>query len=234
MPIERLDTGPSFARTAAGRLAEMIRHAIRVHGDCIMGLSGGSTPGPVYAELAKEMIDWSRVTVFLADDRCVTPDHPHSNQLLVRSTLLAHTAARPRVIFPDMSRPPDEAATEYARRLEELLADRPADIVTLGMGPDGHIASLFPPLDDRAFGPALAIHTVTDVFDVHDRISVTLPVLRKTARAVFLLKGTEKQDLWNTMESSGEDVRRWPAKEVVAAGNVTVVMGEGGYGGYGA
>lgn len=225
MPVERTDAGPSFARTAAQKLGDLIRRAIRANGTCVIGLSGGSTPGPVYEELAGEMIDWSRVTVFLADDRCVSPDHPDSNQHLVRSALLSRLSEPPATLFHDTSLPPAEAAEAYGKRLEELLAERGADIVVLGMGPDGHIASLFPPLDERAFGPAFAIHTTTDAFAVHDRISVTLPVLAGAAHAVFLLKGEDKLRLWEEMEASTEDAHRWPARAVLEKGTVTLIAG---------
>lgn len=225
MNNERIDAGPAFARTAAQRLAEIMRHAIRTHGDCVIGLSGGSTPGPVYTELAKEMIDWERVTVFLVDDRCVSPDHPDSNQQLIRSSLLSLLPAQPRIVFHDTSLTPNEAAAGYGKKLEELLSNRGADIVVMGMGPDGHIASLFPPLDNDAFGPAYAIHTTTDTFSVHDRISVTLPVLTSAGHAVFLLKGEDKKRLLIEMETSDEDSHRWPAKELMKAGNMVFILG---------
>lgn len=224
MPVERIDAGPSFARTAAQKLGDLIRRSIRAHGTCVIGLSGGSTPGPVYEELAGEMIDWTRVTVFLVDDRCVSPDHPDSNQHLVQSTLLSRLSGPPATCFHDTSLPPDEAADAYGARLQELLAARGADIVVLGMGPDGHIASLFPPLGESAFGPASAIHTTTDAFAVHDRISVTLPVLAGAAHAVFLLKGEDKLRLWEEMEASAEDLRRWPAKALLER-PVTLIAG---------
>ena len=221
--MERIDASPAFAHAAAEKLAQIIRHAIREHGNCIIGLSGGSTPGPVYEELAKEMIDWARVSIFLVDDRCVSSDHPDSNQQLIRSSLLSRLHTQPHLIFHDTSLPPDEAAAQYDERLKELLTDRHADLVVLGMGPDGHIASLFPPLGDEASGPAYAIHTTTNVFTVHDRVSVTLPVLTTAGHAVFLLKGDDKKSLWAEMETSDENVQRWPAKALLAAGNVTLI-----------
>lgn len=225
MTNSRIDAGTSFPRTAASTIANMMRRAIRAHGQCVIGLSGGSTPGPVYEELSAEMLDWTRVSVFLVDDRCVGPEHPDSNQSLIASTLLVRLPVQPKLVVPDTSLPPADAASAYGERLDTLLGERPADVVLLGMGPDGHIASLFPPLGEDALGPARAIRTVTDAFAVRDRISVTLPVLAGASAAVFLLRGKEKHRVWEAMLSSADNERRWPAKAVLAAGKSTVIAG---------
>jgi 6-phosphogluconolactonase len=224
MNVHITDAGSDFARIATDVIAKHMRHAIRTHGDCIIGLSGGSTPRPVYELLADEAIDWTRVTVFLVDDRCVSSDHPDSNQYLIVSSLLKK-AAGAKAVFHDTSLPPEDAAKDYGERLTAMFT-RPADIVVLGMGRDGHIASLFPPLTKDAFGPAAAIHTTTDVFAVHDRISVTLPVLASAAHAIFLFKGADKSAVWEEMMASDEDVRRWPAKAVTEGGHAEVIKGE--------
>jgi 6-phosphogluconolactonase len=223
-----IDAGTGFVQKASELIGGMIRSAIREHGSCTVGLSGGSTPGPVYQALAKEAIDWNRVTFFLVDDRCVSPDHPDSNQLLARTTIVNATGAA--AVFPNSSLPPEESATDYADRLGVLL-DRPIDVNILGMGPDGHITSLFPPVPDTGFGDAIAIHTQTPLdenrrplFAVKDRITLTLPVLAAATQSVFLMK-SEKKQLWEEMLASEEDERRWPAKGIIASSNVTVIFG---------
>jgi len=215
----------AFVATGADLLEHRIEGAIQRHGSCVIGLSGGSTPGPIYAALGKKNdIDWSVVHVFLVDDRCVPPDHEHSNQKLIRETLLS-TAIIPaqNLFFPNTELSPAECAAEYGQRLSALFAVHPFDISVLGMGPDGHIASLFPPLQDEAFAPAIALPAVTDRFDVRDRISVSLPVLTKAAWSLFLIKGAEKKAVWTTMEESTEGPKIWPAKAILDATPSTVL-----------
>lgn len=223
-----IDTGPDFASKASALIAGFIRSAIREHGACTVGLSGGSTPKPVYEALAKETVDWTRVTFFLVDDRCVSADHPDSNQLLARTSIISATGAA--TVFPDAALPPDQSAKDYAKRLTALL-ERPIDVAILGMGPDGHITSLFPPVPDEAFGDAIAIHTQTPLdsdnrplFAVRDRISLTLPILSAATHTVFLLKGADKKHLWEEMTASTKDEKRWPAKYIIERAEVTVVM----------
>ena len=98
------------------------------------------------------------------------------------------------------------------------------DIVTLGMGSDGHIASLFPPVPDIALGDeALVVHTETDQFAITDRISVSLNFLCAAQDQIFFLKGTDKKFVWDEMIASDEDEHRWPAKRMIETGDVSLV-----------
>lgn len=206
-------------------LKDAITTAITERGFCILGLSGGSTPKPIYEALGKEKIDWSKVWTFLVDDRYVRGDDPNSNQFLLRSTLLKNAAIpESQIIFPDTTLPLPQCVALYDQHLNSLLHKGPPDIVTLGMGDDGHIASLFPPLADDAFGPALVMHTMTEKFAVRDRMSVTVPVLTKATQAVFFLKGADKKKRWEEMMKSGEDERKWPAKLIIESVPTTVIL----------
>ncbi|TSC80573.1 MAG: 6-phosphogluconolactonase [Candidatus Peregrinibacteria bacterium Gr01-1014_25] len=214
-----------FTTQSAGLLAAILRRNITDHGRCTIGLSGGSTPRPVYEILGKAAgIDWSAVTVFLVDDRCVRADSPHSNQFLLRSTLLrAAPIPESQVLFPDPSLAPDDSAEEYGRVLAPIVT-RGIDAVVLGLGADGHIASLFPPVPDTAAGPALVIATHTDRFDIPQRISVTLPVLTSAREAVVLL-GKDKKSAWEELRANEEDWHRWPLKAVTEKVETTAVLG---------
>jgi 6-phosphogluconolactonase len=224
MPLQTIDAGSDFAQKAAEVIAGIMRSAIRQHGSCTVGLSGGSTPKPVYEALAQEAIDWSRVTFFLVDDRCVSPDHPDSNQQLARSSIINVTGAAS--VFPDTSLPPDESAQEYGSRLRLLWNNHLPDVMIVGMGPDGHIASLFPPLAENLMDDTrLVAHTTTDTFAVHDRITLTLNPITAAEHHVFLLKGEDKKQLWEEMMDSAENEQRWPAKRIVDHSHVTVVFG---------
>lgn len=230
MPYARIDalTEQEFTEKAAILLSKQIQFFIKEHGTCVIGLSGGTTPKPVYQMLAKDKgIDWSKVTIFLVDDRYVTADHTDSNQHLVRATILTHAQIpADQIILPHTHMPLEQCISNYNERLGELLKDHPADIVILGMGDDGHIASLFPPVLDEAFDANLfAIHTTTDRFAVRDRISVTLPVLTKAKMAVFLLKGEGKRAVWEEMLKEKQDSRKWPAQAVLAEERSFAVIG---------
>lgn len=214
------NTHDEFVNAAATVLERAIVVAIEEKGKCVLGLSGGSTPGPVYALLGrKRTIDWDKVHLFLVDERCVPSDDDRSNQKLVEETLLKH-AGIPDLQrhFPDTSLPPGEAARKYDYDLRQLLADDGPDVVTLGMGDDGHIASLFPPLSTAELQAAeYAVSTKTPLkddgtprFPVLDRISTTLTLLRISSTKVFLLSGEQKKAVWEQTSRLGTDALRWP------------------------
>ena len=220
--IIKVDTD-AFTERGCAWMADIIKKSIEDRGRAGIGLSGGSTPGPIYDLLGKEKgIDWSKVWIFLVNDRYIRADDPKSNQFLLRSTLLKHAPIpESQIIFPDTTLPYEKCIDLYEKHLKDLLKKSPPDLVTLGLGPDGHIASLFPPLSDETFGDHLVIGTTTDHFDVRERISVTIPVITATREAIFFLKGQEKQRAWREMMESSDDVRRWPAKALYRA---TVLM----------
>lgn len=216
-------------------LAALIAAAIADRGECILGLSGGSTPKPVYEALGAQGLDWDRVKCFLIDERYVPADHKDSNQKLVRESLVAQAHIKEtNLVFPDTSLPLEQCIESYSRDLTSLFDEHLADVVVLGMGPDGHIASLFPVLQKLAMSPStslragneqLAIHTITDQFAVHDRISVALPVIAASQHAVFLLNGDDKKKIWEEMIASSDDEARWPAKRVLESADVTIIFG---------
>ena len=225
MPIRRIDIAgkSAFIEMGADLMHREITSAIAVRGSCTIGLSGGSTPVPVYERLtALPDIDWQNVFVFLTDERHIDADHPDSNQRLVRQSLASRThIPEDHLIFPDTHLPHEECAAEYAERLGAHLQSHAIDMVVLGMGPDGHITSLFPPVPKEAWGSSVAIatHTPLDesgkpLFAVRERISTTFPVLKKSMSSLLLL-GQDKRALWETMEKSTDTSVRWPIKELM-------------------
>ena len=221
-----VETPEAFVADATAFIADIVREAIANDGRCILGLSGGSTPGPVYEALGREPgIDWSKVWIFLVDDRCVPADHPKSNQFLLRSTILKHAPIpESQIVVPDVTLAPDETARKYGEEIASMTRVGKPALVVLGLGEDGHIASLFPPVSEAAFSMTGAIHTTTTAFDIHDRISVTLPVLTSSKQALFLLKGEKKIGVWEEMVEGVEGVKRWPGKAVVEGVETTVMV----------
>jgi len=210
----------SFACEGVSHMRGVILEAINRGKRAVLGLSGGSTPRAIYEALGQENLDWSKVWVFLVDDRYINADDPKSNQFLLRSTLLKHAPIpESQIIFPDTTLPYEECIRSYEVQLRSLLKN-PADLVTLGLGDDGHIASLFPPVPDEAFGDRVVIGTETEQFDVKQRISVTIPVLQAAHETIFFLKGEAKKKTWKEMMTSKEGPNRWPGK---ALKNPTVI-----------
>lgn len=214
------DSQDEFIRVAATVLERAIVLAVEQRNRCILGLSGGSTPGPVYELLGqKRTVDWGKVHLFLADERCVPTNDDNSNQKLITNTLLKH-AAIPDLQrhFPDVSLPPGECARSYDHTLRTLMPDDGPDVVVLGMGNDGHVASLFPPLSAADLHAAeYAVATTVPLgpngtlrFPIRDRISASLTLLRMAETKVFLLNGAMKKTPWHETSLPGADALQWP------------------------
>ncbi len=153
-------------------------------------------------------IAWERVLFFLTDERYTDVKSKDCNQRMVWETMLTHEASRARTLFPNTALPLEDCVASYNDRLRDLKAD----IVILGMGDDGHIASLFPPLGQEVYGPEHVLHTTTDRFAVRDRISVTFPILLGASKRLFLITGEKKAKLLATMRQVSEDVSLYPAQ----------------------
>jgi len=153
-----------------------------------VALSGGSTPGPAYELAARLQPDWSRSELWFADERCVRPDDENSNYRLVREHLLDGLQREPAVEHRIRGElPAARAADEYERELRGIALD----LVLLGMGPDGHVASLFP--NDRALEEeergAVAVRRPD-----FERVTLTLPVLNGAEVVLFLIVGDDKAE----------------------------------------
>jgi 6-phosphogluconolactonase len=151
-----------------------------------VALSGGSTPGPAYELAAALQPDWSRSQLWFADERCVALDDERSNYRLVRERLLDRLEGRPAAEHRVRGElPPEEAAELYDSELRGVTLD----FALLGIGPDGHTASLFPadPALEQQERRAVAVHRPDA-----DRVTMTIPVLRDAATVVFLVVGRDK------------------------------------------
>lgn len=182
MKARILDDPESVAREVAELVADAIRAGARS-----LVLAGGSTPARAYQLLAEKPVEWGRVAVLFGDERCVPPEHPESNYLMARRSLLD------RVSPATVHRMPGELGAETAAELYEpvVRALSPLDLVLLGMGPDGHTASLFPghPML-AAEGLVVGVHDAPK--PPPDRVSLTLGALRAARRVVFVVTGTDK------------------------------------------
>lgn len=214
------DSLEEFAATAATVLERAIVQAIEKNGRCVLGLSGGSTPSPVYDALGrKRTVDWGSVHLFLVDERHVPADDERGNRKMVEDTLLRHAdVPDTQRHFPDTSLSHGDCARFYDHELRQLLPDAGPDVVTLGLGEDGHVASLFPPLAVADLGAAeFAVPTFaptledgTPRFPVKERISTTLTLLRTAETKVFLLNGANKKAIWDRTAAPGANALELP------------------------
>lgn len=188
--IETFQTTAALAETAAGAVREALAEALSARGAASLVATGGRSPGPVYDLLAQADLDWARVSVTLSDERCVPPDDPRSNARLLDERLFTGPAARAHFI-PLWPRPQDAA----------LAAIMPFDVVMLGMGEDGHVASLIPGAPTLAEGMDLVSGRAT--FSVAEgvgnppvaRISLTLPALLQARLILVLIAGDKKREV---------------------------------------
>ena len=184
----------AVARYAAEVVAAAIDGARSEERALHVALAGGSTPRRAYELLAGVEGSWSHVHLWLGDERCVPDEHPDSNARMVRESLLAGERAQPPVLHrvpqPEV---PEDAAWLYALELRAAVPELVFDIVLLGMGPDGHTASLFPG------HPGLEV-TEAPCFAVRDspkpppeRVTLSLPVLRAARLTLLLVTGADKR-----------------------------------------
>lgn len=173
-----------LAAAAAARLSD----EIVARGRSRIALAGGNTPRPIYEALAQSSrIDWSAVHLFWGDERCVPPDHASSNYRMVRETLIERLKGPIHIHRIAGELPPSDAAAAYAR----ALGDEPLDIVLLGMGDDGHTASLFPSMADLgATGPAVIRGTAPS--EPRERVTLSLATINRARLVVFVIAGAAK------------------------------------------
>jgi 6-phosphogluconolactonase len=207
--VTRLTTCPDAETVAARAAAHIERQLARTRserGVAHLALSGGTTPGRTYELLAAEVTDWVGVQVWFADERCVAPEDEQSNYHLAAETLLG-PAAIPSAQVHRMEGElgPQEGASRYARELAEHVSGGPAtppvlDLVVLGIGPDGHIASLFPGAATLAAGEQEICLGVRDSpKPPPERITLSLAVLRAARGCLLLATGASKADAVNAM-----------------------------------
>ena len=195
------DDAEEVSRAAAVRFVELAQSAIAARGRFSVALSGGSTPKKMYQLLAsdefKEQVDWAKVHVFFGDERCVPPDHADSNYRLADEALLSRVALPARNVHRIMGEG-DAAANArlYENELQTYFAGMPwprFDLVLLGMGDDGHTASLFPETtvlkEQRAWVAGVWVEKLNAY-----RITLTVPAINHAAHVIFLVTGAGKAE----------------------------------------
>jgi len=204
-----VEDADAVAGRAAGWIADAIRKAVRDKGACSLALAGGSTPRQAYQRLPTlPMVPWAQVEVFFGDERAVSPESPDSNFRMAQETFLSQVPI-PEAKIHRMPAERDDLNT--AAREYEALLPASLDVLLLGIGPDGHTASLFP------HAPALQErqHRVVRVVGgepLVQRLTITPPVIQQAARTLVLATGAEKADAVARALEGPEDVEAVPAQ----------------------
>jgi 6-phosphogluconolactonase len=170
-------------------VAELLADQARRGGSIV--LTGGSSPGPAYERAAALVPDWSNVVLWWGDERCVPPEHEWSNYRLAKETLLDRLEQRPREVHRIRG---ELAPAEAAAELDAALEGVELDLLLLGLGPDAHVASLFPGSSQLAVEDRRATSGPPGLEPWVDRVTMTMPQLQSAKRIVFIVEGASKAD----------------------------------------
>ena len=208
------------AEAAAGAAAAMLAEAAAAGGSIV--LAGGSTPRRAYELAAELQSDWGDAEVWFGDDRCVPADDPRSNQLLVREALLERLVVPPAVHAMPTALAPEATAALY----DAALTGEPLDLVLLGLGPDGHTASLFPDAPSLDVRDRLAVVAKPGLEPFVQRITLTIPALESGSHVVFLAVGEGKATA--VLRAFGEEPSHATPASLVRSreGRTTVILDE--------
>lgn len=237
--------------SAANHVAVSIEQSVAGQGRCALALSGGSTPRELYRRLAAAphcaRIQWDRVHLFWGDERAVPPDHPDSGYRMAHEALISKVPVPPSNVHRMMGEAADleAAAAEYERTLRDLFFPSHGlenqdtrqrsgvgaflrfprfPLILLGLGPDGHTASLFPGSPALAETERWVVATrVTTLNPQVRRLTLTLPVLNHAAQVIFLVTGASKAALLRAI-LSGEAANKYPAARVQPVGGELIWM----------
>ena len=196
MKMEVLADAGAVARAAAALIATEARAAVAARGRFSMAVSGGQTPWQMLRLLAREAVPWEGVHVFQVDERVAPDGHPDRNLTHLHESLLQHAPVRPEQIHAMLVESLDlvAAATQYALALREIGGTPPVlDLVHLGLGPDGHTASLVP--GDPVLDVTDEDVAVTEAYQGRRRMTMTYPMLNRARRVLWVVTGREKGEM---------------------------------------
>ncbi|NEQ95305.1 MAG: 6-phosphogluconolactonase [Cyanothece sp. SIO2G6] len=243
MSYRRIEVLPDKAAIVARSLelvSDRIQQAIATNGRCTLALAGGSTPKPLYEALSQCEVDWAKLHVFWGDERYVPVDHPDSNEGMARQAWLNHVAIPAENIhpMPTTMADPAIAAQAYHQDIQTFFQIEPGmvptlDIVLLGMGDDGHTASLFPHTPALSVGDRLV--TVGDK-NGEPRLTLTIPLLNQAHCVLFLVAGANKQDALQQVLATGAageqvDPNNVPARYIQPQGELWWLLDQAADGG---
>jgi 6-phosphogluconolactonase len=211
------ENAPQLAAALADSVAEELRLAVAERGRASLVVSGGTTPGPFFDQLSRQLVPWHKVTITLADERWVDPGDPASNEGLVRQRLLVADAAEATFVpLKNAAATPEQGQAAAEQAL--VAVGRPFDVVVLGLGADGHTASLFP--NDPLLGPQTGAERMCAAVRAPDgspRLTLTLAALLDSRRMILLFTGEEKWRVYRQALGRGP-LAELPVRAVLGRG----------------
>jgi len=217
----------TLAQTLALNVANELRTGIAARGEALVALSGGTTPRRFLELLAQQSLDWTRTTVTLADERWVPPQNPRSNERLLRETLLRGAAAAAHFVpLYTAAAGPEQGCASIAANVAKLHF--PFDAVVLGMGNDGHCASLF--ADGDRIDDALRADAEARVMPMHapsagePRMTLTLAALVNTRSMFVHIQGAEKDDVFARIQRDAPGLAQAPIGKVLQHSPVMPIL----------
>lgn len=225
--VEVYDNADALFRAASEKIAAMLEAALRERGTASFVLTGGNTPKPFYELLADspyhERLDWSHIQFFWGDERCVPPDSPESNYGVAWKALISKLPVASENVhrIPGEMDDPEKAALQYEAEIRRIIPDSSPpsfDVVLLGMGEDGHTASLFPGTHWNEERWVVANHATGRL--TANRVTMTPRLLNAARNVLFLISGAAKaKALAGVLEDPASD---YPAKRIQPpSGNLT-------------
>lgn len=193
MDIDVLMDIDAVARRAAAVIAQAARETVTERGSFVMAVSGGRTPWQMLRALANEDVPWHAVQIAQVDERVAPAGDPDRNLMHLHASLLEHVPLRPQQIhaMPVEAADLDVAAKQYANKLRELCGSPPViDLVHLGLGPDGHTASLVP--GDPVLNVMDSDVALTGIYQGRRRMTLTYPILNRARQILWLVTGADK------------------------------------------
>lgn len=213
--IFKFDSEAKFWEAALDDVLFSIKETLADHKKCRIGLAGGSTPQHLYKMLADEDLPWGKIILIQIDERYVPSDHPQSNLKMIRGTLTTKIPLPPEnLITFDTSLPMESAAKDMTSKMIGLSHKRYPlfDLLILGAGVDGHIASIF----EGQLGTCTNYASTSKAkgYEIEDRLTLCPIALKKSNRAILLLKGEEKLPVLHALEGEADEPKLSALREI--------------------
>lgn len=226
MELNKYQSQSDFIHHSAKAIESVILEAIKKNKEVRIALSGGSSPKKVYEALSRsQKIDWDKVSVYLADERCVDKNSEESNAKMIKESLINKITVKHFYPFKTFL-PIDKCLEDYEKSLHSIQKGSLFDLVILGLGADGHTASLFPNIPELDEEKKWVVHTQAKGYATEDRVSLTFPAILSSGRIIFLIQGN-KDNVMQKWLHEEMDFHQLPAKKILDHSLVDILYFKG-------
>lgn len=222
MELQTFENTNDYVKAGSESIAKAILEALEKQKTIRVALSGGRSPIPVYEALAEiSTIPWNRVNLFLVDERYVPLNSNESNFKMIKTRLVDKVKNLRQFYHYNTRDPIKTIVDQYQKTLQQF--EKPLfDLVVLGLGEDGHIASLFPKEAALEEMNRLVVHTKSPDINTQDRMSLTFPALLNSKKIIFLIAGRQKQDALNQLLAAEESMQNLPATYLLGHSDINI------------